>query len=97
MQPSQRLSGGYFQVIAEQPVLMGGYSDTPVMNFVQNRQSGVFGADPANGTVQHVPFIWQAVARRGPARAARAASPRLSMAPASTGRPASQRPEMTSA
>jgi hypothetical protein len=58
MQPSQRLSGGYFQMIAAQPVLMGGYSDVPVMRYVQGAQ-GVFGADPSTGMIQNVPFVWQ--------------------------------------
>ena len=49
---------GYFQVIAAAPVLVGGSSDTPFMNFVQDAQ-GNFGADPSHGAVISVPFTWQ--------------------------------------
>jgi hypothetical protein len=50
--------GGYFQVVAAEPVLVGGSSDTPFMNFTQDAQ-GNFGADPSHGTVISVPFAWQ--------------------------------------
>ena len=57
-QPNQRFSGGYFLVIADQPVLMGGYSDVPVMRYAQ-QGTQAFGADPSSGLVQYVPFVWQ--------------------------------------
>jgi hypothetical protein len=57
-QPTQHLSGGYFQVIAAQPVLMGGHSDVPVMRYTQDHQ-GINGADPSTGIVQYIPFVWQ--------------------------------------
>lgn len=57
-QPNQRFPGGYFQVIADQPVLMGGYSDVPVMRYAQ-QGTQAFGADPSTGVVQYVPFVWQ--------------------------------------
>jgi hypothetical protein len=49
---------GYFQVIAAAPVLVGGSSDTPFMNFTQDAQ-GNFGADPSHGAVISVPFDWR--------------------------------------
>lgn len=59
VQPSQHLAGGYFQVIAAQPVLMGGYTDVPVMRFAQTSQGGAFGADPSTGIIQYIPLVWQ--------------------------------------
>ena len=53
----ERWVGGYFQVIAAQPVLMGGYSDVPVMRYAQEKQ--VYIADPSTGVVQYIPFVWQ--------------------------------------
>ena len=50
--------GGYFQVVAAQPVLVGGSSDTAFMNFAQQPQ-GNFGADPSHGAVISVPLAWQ--------------------------------------
>lgn len=57
-QPNQRLSGGYFQVIAAQPVLMGGHSDVPVMRYAQ-QGTQAYGADPASGLLQNQLFVWQ--------------------------------------
>src|SRR3978361_97267 len=47
VQPTQHLAGGYFQMIATQPVLMGGFSDVPVIRYAQNTPGGTCGADPA--------------------------------------------------
>lgn len=57
-QPTQHFSGGYFQVIATQPVLMGGHSDVPVIRYAQNPQ-GSFGADTSTGMIQNIPLVWQ--------------------------------------
>jgi hypothetical protein len=57
-QPTQRFDGGYFQVIAAEPVLVGGQSDTPVMGFAQ-QANGTFGANPSTGTILIVPLVWQ--------------------------------------
>src|SRR5438270_7432073 len=59
VQPTQHLSGGYFQVIAAQPVLMGGHSDMPVIRYAQQSPNGPFGADPSTGMIQNIPFVWQ--------------------------------------
>jgi hypothetical protein len=53
------LTRGYFQVIAAQPVLAGGSSDTAYMNFAQEDAQGRFGADPAHGAVISVPLTFQ--------------------------------------
>jgi hypothetical protein len=55
---SPQMVNGYFQVVAAQPVIVGGSSDTPVMNFSQDPQ-GNFIADPSHGTVFAMPFDWQ--------------------------------------
>ncbi len=57
-QPTQRFGRGYFQVIATEPVLMGGQSDVPVMGFAQEA-NGTFGANPSTGTILVVPLVWQ--------------------------------------
>lgn len=58
IQPTQHLSGGYFQVIAAQPVLMGGRSEVPVLQYAQN-PDGSYGADTSRGTIQNIPLVWQ--------------------------------------
>jgi hypothetical protein len=58
VQPTQHLAGGYFQVIAAQPVLMGGRSEVPVIRYAQNPQ-GTYGADTSTGTIQNIPLVWQ--------------------------------------
>ncbi len=55
-QPTQHLSAGYFQVIAQQAVLMGGHTDMPTIGYVEDVH-GVFGADTSHGTIQNVPLI----------------------------------------
>lgn len=58
VQPSQHLSGGYFQVIAAQNVLMGGRSEVPTIRYVQN-PDGSYGADTSSGAIQDIPLVWQ--------------------------------------
>ena len=58
VQSTQHLSGGYFQVIASEPVLMGGRSEVPVLRYVQNAD-GTYGADTSQGTIQNIPLVWQ--------------------------------------
>jgi hypothetical protein len=58
VQPSTHLSGGYFQVIAAQPVLVGGHSDVPVLSYAQE-PNGTYVADTAKGTIQNMPLVWQ--------------------------------------
>jgi hypothetical protein len=58
VQPTQHLSGGYFQVIAAQNVLMGGRSEVPTIRYAQN-PDGSYGADTSGGTIQNVPLTWQ--------------------------------------
>jgi hypothetical protein len=58
VQPTQHLSGGYFQVIAAQPVLMGGRSEVPTIRYVQN-PDGSYGADTSTGAIQNIPLVWQ--------------------------------------
>ena len=55
----QQLSGGYFQVIAAQPVLMGGYTEVPTLSYAQESPTGPFGAETTKGTVQNIPLNWQ--------------------------------------
>ncbi|HEY2216985.1 MAG TPA: hypothetical protein VGH21_05785 [Solirubrobacteraceae bacterium] len=55
----QELSGGYFQVIAAQPVLMGGYTEVPTLSYAQESPTGPFGAETTKGTIQNIPLIWQ--------------------------------------
>jgi hypothetical protein len=59
VQPTQHLSGGYFQARATQPVLLGGHSDVPVIRYVQNSPGGTYGADPSTGEIQNIPLNWQ--------------------------------------
>ncbi|MDQ6629626.1 MAG: hypothetical protein M3Z29_14475 [Pseudomonadota bacterium] len=59
VQSTQHLSGGYFQVIATEPVLMSGHSDVPVIRYFQESPTGPFGADPSTGVIQNIPFVWQ--------------------------------------
>ena len=48
----------YFQVIASQPLLVGGTSDTAYMSYTQ--QGGANGeADTSRGLVISVPLTWQ--------------------------------------
>jgi hypothetical protein len=58
VQPSVHLSGGYFQVIATQPVLVAGHSDVPVISYAQE-PNGTYGADATKGTIQNIPLLWQ--------------------------------------
>jgi hypothetical protein len=61
IQPTQQqqLSGGYFQVIAAQPVLMGGFVEMPTISYAQEGQTGPYGAETSKGTVQNIPLSWQ--------------------------------------
>jgi hypothetical protein len=58
VQLSQHLDNGYFQVIATQPVVVGGNSQVPEIQYSQNAD-GTFSANPAMGTSQDVPLVWQ--------------------------------------
>jgi hypothetical protein len=58
VQPNVHLSGGYFQVIATQPVLVAGHSDVPVITYAQEA-NGTYGADATKGTIQNIPLLWQ--------------------------------------
>ncbi len=58
VQPTTHLSGGYFQVIAKQPVLVGGRSEVPVLSYAQ-QSDGSYGADTSKGIIQNIPFVWQ--------------------------------------
>jgi hypothetical protein len=55
----QELSGGYFQVIAAQPVLMGGYTEVATLSYAQESPTGPFGAETTKGTIQNIPLVWQ--------------------------------------
>ena len=57
-QSTPAMVNGYIQVVAAEPVVVGGSSDTPFMNFFQEDPNGKFGADPAHGTVISMPFEW---------------------------------------
>jgi len=57
-QPTQHLQGGYFQVVAARPVVMGGRSEVPTIGY-QQQPNGTFGAETARGTIQNIPFNWQ--------------------------------------
>jgi hypothetical protein len=58
VQVSQHLEDGYFQVIAAQPVLVGGNSQVPEIRY-EKSPSGTFSADTSTGTTQDVPLVWQ--------------------------------------
>jgi hypothetical protein len=58
VQPTTHLSGGYFQVIATQPVLVGGRSEVPVISYAQET-NGTYGADASKGIIQNIPLVWQ--------------------------------------
>jgi hypothetical protein len=55
-QPTRHFDGGNFQVIAAEPVLLGGQSEVPAMGFEQ--ASGTFGAQ-STGTIMIIAFVWQ--------------------------------------
>jgi hypothetical protein len=55
----QQLSGGYFQVIAAQPVLMGGYTEVPTLSYAQEGPTGPFIAETTKGTIENIPLVWQ--------------------------------------
>jgi hypothetical protein len=61
VQPAQQqqLSGGYFQAIAAQPVLMGGYTEVPTLSYFQESPNGPYGAETGRGTIQNIPLTWQ--------------------------------------
>jgi hypothetical protein len=58
VQTTTHLSGGYFQVIATQPVLVSGHSDVPVLSY-QQEPNGTYGADTSKGLIQNIPLVWQ--------------------------------------
>jgi hypothetical protein len=58
VQPTIHLSGGYFQVIATQPVLVSGRSEVPVLSY-QQESNGTYGADTSKGLIQNIPLVWQ--------------------------------------
>ena len=57
-QPTQHLEGGFFQVVAARPVVMGGRSEVPTISY-QQQPNGTFGAETTKGTIQNIPFNWQ--------------------------------------
>ena len=57
-QSSQQLQGGFFQVVAARPVVMGGRSEVPTLSY-QQQPDGTFGAETTKGTIQNIPFNWQ--------------------------------------
>ncbi len=57
-QSTQHLENGFFQVVAARPVVMGGRSEVPTIDY-QQQPDGTFGAEPAKGTIQNIPFNWQ--------------------------------------
>jgi hypothetical protein len=86
VQPGPPIFGDYFQVIAAQPVLVGGTSDTAYMSYTeQGAANGL--ADTSHGLVISVPLIWQQGCPPAPGNGCpdgRAAP--LPTAPATTGR-----------
>jgi len=58
VQASRPLENGYIQVIAAQPVLMGGNSQVPEIRYEQN-PNGTFSANTSGGSTQDVPLVWQ--------------------------------------
>jgi hypothetical protein len=86
VQPGPPVFGDYFQVIAAQPVLMGGTSDTAYMSYTQQGAANGL-ADTSHGLVISVPLIWQQGCPPSPGNGCpdgRAAN--LPTGPAATGR-----------